>query len=101
MLFGGDILIETLLLLIFSLLMGIGSLGVAGWLALSGQFASLDGLFLTMTALLVALVFFLNFAWNLNSQELTERLNARLAPPREPSPESASHSKTPEKEDLA
>ncbi len=44
-------------LFLFSLLMILGGLATAGWLVASGQAATVDGLFLTLTALLVAAVF--------------------------------------------
>ena len=37
--------------------MVLGGLGAAAWMFASGQAATVDGLFLTLTALLVALVF--------------------------------------------
>jgi hypothetical protein len=44
-------------LFLFSILMVLGGLGAAGWMFASGQAATVDGLFLTLTALLVALAF--------------------------------------------
>ena len=51
-------MVETILLLISSFLLGIGSLVLAGWLVISHQFETLDGLFLTLVCLVMALVFF-------------------------------------------
>jgi len=44
-------------LFLFSIFMIIASLGAAGWLVANGQAATVDGLFLVLTALLTALVF--------------------------------------------
>ena len=44
-------------LFIFSILVVVASLGAAGWLLASGQAGSVDGLFLLLTCLLIALAF--------------------------------------------
>jgi membrane protein DedA with SNARE-associated domain len=44
-------------LFLFSVLMIVGGIGAAGWLVASGQAATVDGLFLVLTALLVAAAF--------------------------------------------
>jgi TRAP-type C4-dicarboxylate transport system permease small subunit len=44
-------------LFLFSILMIVGCLATAGWLFATGQAATVDGLFLLLTALLVALCF--------------------------------------------
>lgn len=44
---------------LFSILMIVASLGGAGWLAANGQTLTVDGLFLTLTLLLTAVVFLL------------------------------------------
>lgn len=45
------------LLFLFSLLMVLGGLAAAAWLVISGQALTVDGLFLVLTALLIALCF--------------------------------------------
>ena len=70
-------MLETILLLIASFLLGVGSLAVVVWLLLTGQFASLDGLFLTFACLILALVFFLNCGWSLRSQEFRQWWQSR------------------------
>lgn len=70
-------MVETILLLVSSLLLGIGSLVLAGWLVISHQFASLDGIFLTLVCLVMALVFFLNCGWNLRSEEFRKLMQDR------------------------
>jgi hypothetical protein len=42
---------------LFSIAMILGGIGTAVWLAASGQADTVDGLFMTLTALLVALAF--------------------------------------------
>ncbi len=44
-------------LFLFSIVMIVGSVGAAAWLVVSGQAGTVDGLFLVLTALLVAAVF--------------------------------------------
>jgi hypothetical protein len=44
-------------LFLFSILMIVGGIATAGWLFATGQAATVDGLFLTLTALLVAAAF--------------------------------------------
>lgn len=44
-------------LFLFSLLMIVASLGAAGWLLVTGQAGTVDGLFLLLVALLTAAVF--------------------------------------------
>ncbi len=51
------------ILFIFSLVVEIASLAAAGWLLASGQAGSVDGLFLLLTCLLVALAFGLYLAF--------------------------------------
>ena len=70
-------MVEAILILISSFLLGIGSLILAGWLVISHQFASLDGIFLTLVCLVMALVFFLNCLWNLRSEELRQLMQER------------------------
>ena len=70
-------MVETVLLLVSSLLLGIGSLVLAGWLVISHQFASLDGIFLTLVCFVMALVFFLNCVWSLRSQEFRKLMQER------------------------
>jgi hypothetical protein len=75
--FKERIMVEAILLLISSFLLGIGSLVLAGWLVISHQFASLDGIFLTLVCLVMALVFFLNCFWSVRSEEFRKMLQER------------------------
>lgn len=51
------------ILFLFSIVVEIASLAAAGWLLASGQAGSVDGLFLLLTCLLVALAFGLYLAF--------------------------------------
>jgi hypothetical protein len=70
-------MIEAVFLLIASFLLAIGCLVVTVWLILSHQFATLDGLFLVLVCLVLALVFFLNCGWSLRSQEVRQWWQSR------------------------
>ena len=69
---------EELLLLVFSLVLGLGGLVLTGWLAATGQSTTFDGLFLTLVSLVLSLVFLFNFSWTLRSHELRRHLGRRI-----------------------
>ena len=73
-------MMETLALLILSLLLGVGSLGVAGWLVVTSQFATFDGLFAVLVCLVLALVFFINCVWSIRGKEFREWMESRDVP---------------------
>jgi len=75
-------MLESALLLIFSAIFGLGCLIMAGWLIVSQQFESFDGLFLALVCLLLALISFLNLGWSLRSKELREWIENRKTPPK-------------------
>jgi hypothetical protein len=54
---------DRAILFLFSVVVEIASLAAAGWLLVSGQAGSVDGLFLLLTCLLVALSFALYLAF--------------------------------------
>ncbi|MGC9946376.1 MAG: hypothetical protein ABSF64_08410 [Bryobacteraceae bacterium] len=54
---------DRAILFLFSVVVEIASLAAAGWLLATGQAASVDGLFLLLTCLLVALAFGLFIAF--------------------------------------
>jgi hypothetical protein len=62
-------------LFLFSVVVVVASLGAAGWLLASGQAGSVDGLFLLLTCLLIALSFTLYLGF------LIRRAMASLAAP--------------------
>ncbi len=70
-------MMENLMLLVFCLLLGVGCLVWAGWLVVSHQFATFDGLFLFLVCLVLALISFLNCLWTIRSQEFREWLSSR------------------------
>ena len=50
-------MLERIIALLFCFILGLAGLGVAGWLAVSGEvIASVDGLFITLVALLTAAI---------------------------------------------
>ena len=52
-------MLERIIALLFCFILGLAGLGVAGWLAVSGEvIASVDGLFITLVALLTAAICF-------------------------------------------
>jgi membrane protein DedA with SNARE-associated domain len=65
-------------LFLFSVLMIVGGLAAAGWLVASGQAGTVDGLFLVLTALLVAVVFGLYVKYMIG--RAMEESKAPLAP---------------------
>jgi len=73
-------LLEDLFLLIFSIVATLGSLALAGWLVITGQAATFDGLFLTFVALVLALIFMLILSWTMRSQEFRQARENRSLP---------------------
>jgi predicted membrane protein len=55
-------------LFLFSIFMILAGLGAAAWLAVTGQALTVDGLFLVLTALLVALIFSLYVLFVIRSE---------------------------------
>ncbi len=68
---------EAFFLLVFSLVLGLGGIALVAWLLASGQSTTFDGLFLTFVALVLSLVFLLNFYWTSRSQEFHQWLTNR------------------------
>tara|TARA_B100001245_G_C22826511_1_gene397605 strand:- start:468 stop:698 length:231 start_codon:yes stop_codon:yes gene_type:complete len=64
-------MVEIVFSLILNFLLGGGCLAAVGWLAISHDLMSLDGLFVAITCLVLALIFFLNCYWNLRSEEFS------------------------------
>ena len=65
-------------LFLFSILMIVGGIATAVWLAVSGQALTVDGLFLVLTALLIALVFALYLVFMI--RRAMEAAKAPVAP---------------------
>lgn len=53
---------ERIAVFLFSLIMVVGSLATAAWMIATGQVVNMDGIFLFLVLLLLALVFFLCIA---------------------------------------
>lgn len=68
-------MLQSVLLLAFCLFMGLLSLAVCIWVALTGQLFTLDGLLLVAISLTIGGFFMGNFAWSVYSGELREVLN--------------------------
>jgi hypothetical protein len=82
-------------LFLFSILMILGCLATAGWLFATGQAATVDGLFLVCTALLIALCFLLYVIFLLrrameSSAPAAQTAKAAKAPAAKPAPVTAS-----------
>jgi membrane protein DedA with SNARE-associated domain len=76
-------------LFLFSILMIVGGLGAAGWLVASGQAGTVDGLFLVLTALLVAVVFGLYVKYMIGRAMEESRPPAALQPAKAPNAKTA------------
>jgi hypothetical protein len=84
-------------LFLFSILMIVGGLATAGWLFATGQAATVDGLFLLLTALLVALCFALYVVFVIRrameaSAPAAQTAKAGAATAAKPAPATASQS---------
>ena len=69
-------MVEIVCSLIMNFLLGGGCLAAVGWLAINHDLMSLDGLFVAITCLVLALIFFLNCYWNLRSEEFSRFLQS-------------------------
>ena len=82
---------DRAILFLFSVVVEIASLVAAGWLLASGQAGSVDGLFLLLTCLLVALAFGLYLAFMI--RRAMEPLPAPAAQPAKASAAATAQSK--------
>lgn len=69
-------MLETVILLSFCLLVGLASLGVVVWLAVSGGLFTLDGLAFALISLTLGAFFMFNVAWSFKTGELRALLGA-------------------------
>ena len=89
-------MLETLLLFGFCLLVGLLSLAVCVYLAVTGLLFTLDGLVLAIISLTIGGVFVLNVAWSVYTGELRRLLGhvrkkpASVEPPSHPSGQASS-----------
>ena len=75
--FGTGTMVEIVALLTLSIVGVLGGLIAVGWLLLSGELTSFDGLLLTSVALLLVVIFSLNSLWTIRSQEFQRWCNSR------------------------
>ena len=80
---------DRAILFLFSVFMIVAGLAAAGWLVATGQAGTVDGLFLLLTALLVALCFALYVKF------LIGRARESLAPPKPAAKPSAAPAQKP------
>ena len=73
-------MLQSVLLLAFCLFMGLLSLAVCIWVALTGQLFTLDGLLLVAISLTMGGFFMGNFAWSVYTGEVPEILNNLRSP---------------------
>jgi uncharacterized membrane protein YqjE len=68
-------MLQSALLLLFCLLVGVLSLAVCVWVAATGQLLTMDGLLTIAISLAVGAVFMANVAWSFHTGELKAILN--------------------------
>jgi len=78
---------DRAMLFLFSVFMVIASLGATVWLAVTGQATTVDGLFLALTCLLVALCFGLYLKFMIS--RALESLQPPAKPSKAPAPQKA------------
>ena len=76
-------MLETVLLLLFCLCLGLFSLVVIVWLIITGGILSLDNMLLTVISLMLGLIFTGIFAWSVHSGEFQEALRSLRKGPSE------------------
>lgn len=67
---GRDTMLESALVLLFCLLVGVISLTVCIWVAVSGRLFTMDGLLTVAISLLLGVLFIANVAWSAYTGEL-------------------------------
>lgn len=75
-------MLQSVSILAFCLFMGLVSLAVCVWVALTGQLFTLDGLLMVATSLTVGSLFMGNFAWSVYTGEAREILNSLRSQPK-------------------
>ncbi len=69
-------MLETVLLILFCLCLGLFSLAVILWLIITGGILSLDNMLLTVISLTMGVIFAGIFAWSVHSGEFQEALRS-------------------------
>jgi hypothetical protein len=72
---GKSTMLQSALLLLFCLLVGVLSLAICVWVAATGQLLTMDGLLTIAISLAVGAVFMANVAWSFHTGELKAILN--------------------------
>ncbi len=67
---GHGTMFEDLVILVFCGVLGVGGLATAIWELVTGRFFNIDGLWLTLICLTLAVVFGGNIAWSIYTGEL-------------------------------
>ena len=67
-------MLETLVMLLFSLLMCLVPLAIVVWLIVTGRLVTLDGLLFTVISLTVSGIFTAILAWSIHSGEFQDAL---------------------------
>lgn len=79
-------MIDSLLSLLFCLLVGIAGLATSAWVVYSRGYDTLDGILLILISLTLGGIFLLDLAWSLRNGEVREILSSlRKAPKSETS----------------
>lgn len=71
-------MLESAILLLFCLLLGLASLVIVVWVAVSDRLFYLDGLMLTAICLTIGGIFLGNFVWSVRSGEFRQAMNRLL-----------------------
>jgi hypothetical protein len=78
-------MVKDISLLVFCFILAIGALATVVWGVASGRFFTIDGLWLALISLTLAVVFGGNIAWSLYTGELQQILRHRRQNPDTPS----------------
>lgn len=68
-------MLQSAIILLVCLLLGVAGLAVCAWVAVTGQLFTLDGLLLVQISLLLSGLFVGNFAWSVRTGEVQAVLN--------------------------
>lgn len=69
-------MLDSLLSLLFCLLVGFAGLATSAWVVYSGGYATMDGILLILISLTLGGIFLLDFAWSLRNGEAREILSS-------------------------
>ncbi len=69
-------MLDSALMLLFCLLMGLAGLATSAWVVYSGGYATLDGILLILIGITLGGIFLLNLAWSFHNGEVQEVLKS-------------------------